>query len=166
MACSGHGPTVPDSIEGLPYVVKVSGDNQVAPVGQRYPTRFSVQLNQDAFRLSTWNGQLVTFSSPGTGPSGEFISEGLQTVQLSQDRRTAWVQSGESGSVSSPPFQANDTVGTFEVKVSAFYTYVSSKPGSVMFSATNQAPTPGKLEAPDATSKTGPEQPSGTSGDH
>ena len=147
--CSGgNGPKMPDPIDSLSYVAKVSGDNQTAPLGQLYASRFTIQLRQDAYVVSTWNGRLVTFTAPASGAGGEFIYEGLQMVTVSDDRKTAWVISNESGRVSSPPFRANTTAGAFEVRASAFPTYAPSKPGAVLFTATNQAPAAPEAPAP------------------
>jgi len=136
-ACSGKGVSTPSGEETLPYVVKVSGDQQSASAGQVLTGRFTIQLHKDAAQISTWTGQLVTFKTPASGPGGEFIDEGLQYVQLSGDRKTAWVQSGADGTVASPRFQTNATSGTYEVTASAFATYVPSKPGQVTFTVTN-----------------------------
>jgi len=136
-ACSGKSVSTPSGEEMLPYVIKVAGDQQAVPAGQVLTSRFTVQLRKDAGQVSTWTGQLVTFKAPASGSGGEFIDEGLQNVQLSGDRKSAWVQSGADGVVASPRFQTNATSGTYDVTASAFPTYIASKPGQVTFTVTN-----------------------------
>lgn len=136
-ACSGKGVSTPSGEEMLPYVVKISGDQQSAPGGQVLTGRFTIQLHKDAGQISTWTGQLVTFKAPVSGSGGGFIDEALQNVTVSADGRTARVQSGADGVVASPRFQTNATSGTYEVTAYAFPTHLPSKPGQVAFTVTN-----------------------------
>ncbi len=119
-------------------IVATGGTPQTTNIGSAFPAVLTATVRDSGGNLV--GGVVVTFSAPGSGPSGTFNA--ASSVQASTNA---------SGVATSPTFTANTTAGSYGVTASA-----PSVGTSAIFNLTNTQPAASSIAAVGGTPQTAP----------